>query len=176
MARRRIVYSWMAAFLCGWQVANPHGHGGAFVAEHKPGETPAVSSAPYQAVYALYRWDPPPEEPPPHTWLPEQQVTEMFVRGLARRDPVGFEKGKDNELVAVAGTEKIPLVEGRYCWHITAGSEYHGTQRLLHEAGENLLTVVELPFELAGVALVAPLLVVVGGAAIVGIGLGALCS
>src|SRR5436309_152502 len=174
MAGRWIVYPLLLALLGGCQAVNPHGHGGEFVAEHRPGEGPALGSAPYRAVYTLFRWDPPPEDPPAHTWLADRQVTELYVRGLARRDPVGFEKDKEDHLVAVAGAEKIPLPEGRYCWHITPDSEYRGAQRLLHEAGENALAVVELPVGLVGVALVVPTLVVVGGAAALSVVIGGL--
>lgn len=145
MPRSLIVCALVVAVLTAGCVSNPHSHGGKFIAEHRPGETPETAETPYKAVYALYHWQEPPQDAPPHTWLPDQQVAELFVRGLAREDKVGFEKGTNGELIAVAGNEKIPLEDGRYCWHITADSEYRGTQRLWHETGETARTVAAVP-------------------------------
>jgi hypothetical protein len=141
---------------------NPHDHGGEFVTEYKPGDTPDTTTAPYKATYALYQWSKPPDGPPPQTWVPEHEVTELYVRGLSRHDKIGFEKGDTGQIVAVAGSEKIPLDDGHYCWHITSETEYHGSDRILHETGENVLTVVELPFEAAGAAIALPFVVIFG--------------
>jgi hypothetical protein len=144
----------------GCMAPNPHHHGGEFVAEYRPGEKAEATTAPYQATYALYEWPKPPEGPAPHTWNPDTQATELYVRGLDRCDKVGFEKSDKGELLAVAGEEKIPLEPGRYCWHITTATEYHGVQRVLHETGENVVAIVALPCVTVMWCCTAPLLLV----------------
>jgi hypothetical protein len=137
---------------------NPHDHGGEFVVEYKPGNSPDTTSAPYKANYALYQWSKLPDGPPPQKWVPDHEVTELYVRGLSRWDKIGFEKGDQGKVVAVAGNEKIPLEDGHYCWHITPETEYHGSDRILHETGENIMTIVELPFDVVGCAVALPFL------------------
>jgi hypothetical protein len=56
----------------------------------------------------------------------------------------------------LAGDEKIVLEEGRYCWHLSPATEYHGVKWVLHETGECVVAVVSLPFELAALALTLP--------------------
>jgi hypothetical protein len=142
--------------------SNPHGHGGRFIAEYQPGEHPCTTCTPYQAVYALYQWRKPPAETPPHTWIPEQEVAELYVRGLGRWKPVGFEKGSNGELLAVAGDEKIPLEDGHYCWHITTASEDRGMQRILSDTGENVVAVATAPFALAACVCMLPVFATMG--------------
>ena len=61
--------------------------------------------------------------------------------------------------------EKIPLPEGRYCWHISTSTEYRGMERILHETGENLVGGVTLPFATALFLVAAPFVLVIGGVA-----------
>src|SRR5262249_25917988 len=117
-----------------------------------------VDWTPYQATYVLYHWRPQPTDPPPQTWIPDQEVEELYVRGLGRWVNIGFEKGDKGKLFAVAGKEKIPLEDGRYCWHINPATEYHGAERLLHETGQNIVYVVRLPFGLAAAAVAIPVI------------------
>jgi hypothetical protein len=142
--------------------SNPHGHGGQLVTELGPADRPAVDAAPYKATYALYRWRKPPEGTVPQKWIPDQEVEQLYLRGLARWDKVGFERNDGGQLFAVAGEEKIPLPDGHYCWHVTPETEYRGMERILHEAGENTLTLVGLPFAVAGSALFLAMLPVTG--------------
>jgi hypothetical protein len=137
---------------------NLHPHGGRLIAEFKPGECPDVKKAPYQATYVLYHWPKPPCDPPPHKWVPEQEVVEMFVRGLTKRQPIGFEKGCDGKVFAVAGEEKIELDAGRYCWHIHPSTEYTGVKWLVQETGERAVEIISLPFGLAALIVCLPLL------------------
>jgi hypothetical protein len=137
-------------------VSDSHLHGGKLIAEHNPGDCPDSCRTPYQATYVLHHWQQPPAEEPPHTWIPERQVEELYVRGLGRWEPIGFGKDADGNLVAVAGHEKIPLAEGRYCWHISRDTEYHGAARVMNEACENTWTVVCFPFEVAGAIVIFP--------------------
>ncbi len=167
MRRPFLVYGMILALATGGCVSNPHGHGGEFVVEYRPGDQPSTCQAPYKAVYVLYQWHTLPGGPPPHTWIPEQEVSELFLRGLGRWEKVGFEKGSHGELLAVAGGEKISLAEGHYCWHITTASEYQGMQRILHETGENVVTVVSLPFGLAACVCMMPIYAAIG---LVGLG------
>ncbi len=132
-----------------------HPHGGKLLAEYKPGDDPETVSVPYQANFVLYHWPKPPKNPPPHKWIPEQEVGELFVRGLTRHEQIGFEKD-DCQLFAIAGEEKILLEEGRYCWHIHPSSEYRGIKWVLHETGERTVQIVSLPFGLAAAAIVLP--------------------
>lgn len=140
--------------------SNPHCHGGQLISDLGPSETAAVETAPYKATYALYHWRKPPEGTVPQKWVAEQEVEQLYLRGLARGDNVGFERDEKGQLFAVAGEEKIPLPDGHYCWHITPETEYRGLERVLHEIGENLLEVVKLPFAVVAAALGAVLFIV----------------
>ncbi len=142
--RRVLVPVLSAALLVGGCCHNAHSHGGKLIVQHEPDSSCAEANTPYKAMYALYHWDKPPD-PPPQTWVPDQQVTQMFVRGLARDEKIGFKKGPNGELLAVAGPETIKLEDGRYCWHITGDREYTGGQRLVHEMGETATSIVALP-------------------------------
>ena len=42
----------------------------------------------------------------------------------------------------MAGPDRIPLAEGRYCWHIMPATELHGPELVLHEIGKALSAVV----------------------------------
>jgi hypothetical protein len=137
--------------------SNPHGHGGLLVADLHPAEAPEVESAPYKATYALYRWRKPPEGTVPEKWIADQEVEQLYLRGLCRRDKVGFERDDKGQLFAVAGEEKIPLPDGHYCWHITPETEYRGLERILHETGENIVELATLPFVIVGTILLIPL-------------------
>jgi hypothetical protein len=143
--------------------SNPHSHGGQLVADIGPADKPDVDTAPYKATYVLYHWRKPPEGTIPEKWIPEQEVEQLYLRGLDRYDKIGFERDSKGQLFAVAGDEKIPLPDGRYCWHITQETEYRGLERILHETGENIVAVVEFPFAVAAAVVMAP---VVGVAAL----------
>jgi len=141
---------------------NPHCHGGALVAEYGPDAKAEVTRTPYRADYALYCWPRPPEGPPPHTWRPDHQAVELYVRGLKASEPLGFEKGEGG-LVAVAGSEKIHLEEGHYCWHVTADTELRGLQLVAYETVQGTVYVITLPFALAMWVCLMPVVLVVGG-------------
>ncbi len=162
MLNKPVVWTLVVALFVTGCCHNPHDHGGEFVAEYKCGDSPDTTTAPYKATYALYQWSKPPDGPPPQKWVPDREVTELYVRGLSRWDKIGFEKGENGKIVAVAGTEKIPLDDGHYCWHITSDSEYRGGDRILHETGENVLAVLTFPFDVAATAVVLPMFAVVG--------------
>ncbi len=154
MFRRKLVLPLVcAALLTGCAQQATHTHGGRMVAEYCPGKEPEVSKTPYAATYVLYHWPKPPCDPPPHKWVPEHEVAEMFVRGLGKHDPIGFEKGSDGKIVAVAGEEKITVDDGHYCWHIHPTTEYTGFKWFVQESGERVVEVVSLPFELVGGAI-----------------------
>jgi hypothetical protein len=143
---------------------NPHCHGGQLVTEHKCDDKPDTTTVPYKATYALYQWrTPPADQPTPHTWIPEQETSEMFVRGLDKGDNIGFEKDDKGQLFAVAGTEKIPLEPGRYCWHITEATEYHGLRRVVHEGCEMIeemvATIVGVPVSIVVIILLLPVFI-----------------
>lgn len=172
---RRLALLVFLLLVSGCATSNPHCHGGHFVCEHKgEGGSFATETAPYKASYALYRWKTPPQgQPAPHTWVPEQEVEEIYVRGLDRGDKVGFEKGEKGELYAVAGCEKIALEPGRYCWHITTGSEMHGFRLAVHQCCETVrecvTAIIALPmgiilllFFLPFILLLAPFMILLG--------------
>lgn len=130
-----------------------HPHGGKMIAEYKPCEDAQVKKTPYQANYVLYHWPKPPCDPPPQKWIPENEVIEVFVRGLGKRQPIGFEKAKDGQLFAVAGDEKISIEMGRYCWHIHPSTEYRGLKWFVHETGDRIVEIASLPFGLVAAAI-----------------------
>ena len=143
---------------------NPHCHGGHFICEHRPQDTPGTSTAPYKATYVLYQWRlPPQDQPAPHTWMPDHEATELYVRGLDGGEKIGFEKGEKDQLFAVAGCEKILLEPGRYCWHISPETEYRGFQLALHEicetVKETVAAIIALPLGIVLLVLLAPFLV-----------------
>ena len=102
--------------LSGCRHDNPHATGGRLIAEHKPEKEAELAKAPYSATYVLYQQPAAPTDPPPRRWVPDEQAVELFVRGLGKRQPIGFEKTSGGKLVAVAGEEKISLEPGRYRW------------------------------------------------------------
>jgi hypothetical protein len=165
MPRKLIACAMAANMLVAGCLSNPHAHSGKLIAEYRPGEEPSTARTPYQATYALYQWRSPPTQPPPHTWIPEQEITELYVRGLSRWKTIGFTRESDGALYATAGEEKIPLAEGHYCWHITPQTETHGLERVLSETGENVVTIVSLPFGTACFLVVAPVFMVWTGLA-----------
>jgi hypothetical protein len=152
----RLLVGALALFSLAGCCSNPHSHGGELVANLGPKESAAVEDAPYKATYALYHWRQPPDGVIPQKWTAEDQVEELYVRGLCRRDKVGFERDDKGQLFAVAGDEKIPLPDGHYCWHITPETEYRGMARALHETGENIVELVSLPFAVVGAVIVLP--------------------
>ena len=156
MAKRAFACVLIFSTLIPGCVSNPHLHGGKLVAEHNPGDPPEQCRTPYQATYMLYHWQEPPAGASPHTWIPEQQVEELYVRGLGHWDKIGFEKDASGNLSAVAGNEKIPLAEGRYCWHISTQTEYRGVARVMNEASENTWAAICVPFDLAVAAVMVP--------------------
>ncbi|MBI3821582.1 MAG: hypothetical protein HY289_02770 [Planctomycetes bacterium] len=129
---------------------------GRLIADYAPGKDAEVSKAPYQATYILRHWPNPPADPPPKHWVPDQEIVDLFIRGLDKRQAVGFEKTSDGNLVAVAGEEKIKLEPGRYAWHIHPSTEYTGLKWVIHETGERTVEIISLPFGLAAAALVVP--------------------
>jgi hypothetical protein len=139
--------------------SNPHGHSGQLIAELSPAEKGTTETAPYKATYALYRWRNPPEGTPPERWVADEEVERLYLRGLCRYDKVGFERDDKGQLFAVAGEEKIALPDGHYCWHITPETEYRGMERILHEAGENVVSIAALPFEIVGAVVILPVIV-----------------
>ena len=151
--------------LGGCAASNPHTHGGQFICEHKCDDKPEATTAPYKATYVLHQWrTPPPDQPVPHTWVAEQQVTELYVRGLEKGDVLGFEKDDKGQLFAVAGSEKIPLEPGRYCWHISQSTEFRGFALAIHEVCETVkeivVTIVALPAGIILLDLAAPFFVI----------------
>ena len=115
-----------------------------------------VSNAPYKATYVLRQSQAPPSDPPPRTWIPEEHVVDLFVRGLSRQQAVGFEKTSDGKLLAIAGDEKIALEPGRYSWHIDPSTEYTGLKWFVHETGERTVEIISLPFDCAAVVVAVP--------------------
>jgi hypothetical protein len=162
MARKLVAGVLIASMLIAGCAGDSHLHGGKLIAEHKPGDSPDRTHTPYRATYVLYQWLEPPADKPPHTWIPEREAAECYVRGLGRWETIGFDKDANGGLVAVAGAEKIPLADGRYCWHISTETEYRGLPRVLHEIGENTLYVASLPVGVAFAAVTIPF-VMLGG-------------
>jgi hypothetical protein len=159
MVRPALAGAMVACLFVAGCATNPHSHGGTLVVEHHPGDKEEVASAPYKADYVPYRWPGPPPGPPPHDWRPEREATELYMRGLERATPVGFEADA-NGVVAVAGEERIPLEEGRYCWHISSDTQYRGGALVLHELGEDVAGVIALPFATVGFVCMLPVVAI----------------
>ena len=164
MPRKVLACSLLLVLVAGCATFNPHSHGGHFVCECKADDKPDTSPAPYKATYVLYYWRAPPkDQPPPQTWIADQEVVQLYVRGLDRGDNIGFEKNDKGELFAVAGLEKIALEPGRYCWHVSQDTEYRGLHLAVHELGESVRDTVDaiiaLPMGIVLVILLIPFLV-----------------
>jgi hypothetical protein len=149
MARNLLILSLIVCLLLQGCMSNPHLHGGQMVAECHGGDCPSETRTPYKATYVLYQWQDPPDGPPPKSWVAEQHVAEMYIRGLDRGEKIGFEKDAQGNLSALAGQEKIALPPGRYCWHISQETEYRGAACILHETGDNVCGIIALPFATA---------------------------
>jgi hypothetical protein len=74
-----------------------------------------------------------------------------LVRDLSCSDKIGFEKGDDGKLVAIAGSERIPVDDKDYCWFSTGEPELVGFRWLCHETCKNGFTYA--PYLLWPVAL-----------------------
>jgi hypothetical protein len=162
MNRVIVAAALLSASLSGCCLYNPHSHGGHFVAEYCPSAEPQISKTPYQATYVLYQWRQPPCDPPPLQWLPEQEVGELYIRGLSKWESIGFERNKDGQLFAVAGSEKLPLVEGRYCWHVSAQTRFPLAKWMIGETNNTVLGIIALPFGLVALVVFLPMLAVGG--------------
>lgn len=159
MNRMALTGAFLVAALAGGCAHCGHNHGGRLIQEYKPGGEAEVTKTPYAGTFVLFHSPKPPCDPPPQTWIPDHQVVEMFVRGLGKRQAIGFEC-KDGKLFAVAGDEKIELAMGRYCWHLHPNSEYTGMRWLIHETGERIVEIVSMPFGLAALILCLPFILV----------------
>jgi hypothetical protein len=165
MPRKFLPSTWLLLIALGGCAApNPHTHGGQLVCEHKCDDKPEATTAPYKATYVLHQWrTPSPDQPTPHTWIAEEQVTELYIRGLEKGDALGFEKDDKGQWFAVAGCEKIPLEPGRYCWHISQATEYRGFHLAVHEVceafKETVAMIIGLPAGIVLLVLLAPFFV-----------------
>jgi hypothetical protein len=165
MPRKSSTVLLLAALLAaGCTTTNPHSHGGQIVCEHHPDDKPDTTTAPYKATYVLHQWKlPPQDQPPPHYWSAEHEVAELYLRTLEEGEKVGFEKGDKGELFAVAGNEKILLEPGRYCWHISPGTQRGAFRQALATTGEVLgdliVGIVALPLGIVFLILLLPLLI-----------------
>jgi hypothetical protein len=155
-SRLYALFALVLAAGCAHRAPTPDGR---MIAEYQPGKDAIVCKTPYQATYVLRHMPTPPSDPPPKEWIPEHEVVDVFIRGLGKRHSIGFEKSSDGTLCAVAGEEKLKLEPGRYCWHIHPHSQYTGLKWVLHETGERVVEVISLPFGLAALVIVVPLVV-----------------
>jgi hypothetical protein len=151
-----------ALLLClatGCMSANSHCHGGALVSDCRIEDQATTTIVPYTATYALYQWKGPPAgQPPPISWSADEHAKVIYVRSLEQQDQIGFEKGNNEQLFAVAGEEKIPLDPGRYCWHVTEATERRGLALAVHDICDTVTEIVSLPFELAFAIIFLPLI------------------
>lgn len=143
-------------------VHNSHSHGGHLISDYAPGDNAKTRKTPYRATYVLMHRPSPPTNPPPHTWNPDQQVCELYVRTLKKREKIGFEKDSDGKLFAVAGEEKILLEDGKYCWHVSSQERFPMAKWMIAETNDTVLGIVTLPFSLVALALVVPMLALAG--------------
>ena len=80
------------------------------VVAHEADATTRVVEAPRQTTYALYQ----PTAPGEVNSTPDGKVRLQLP--VARGEPIGFEKARSGDLLAVAGAKRIPLSEGEYAW------------------------------------------------------------
>jgi hypothetical protein len=72
------------------------------LAEYRPGFPTVLQKTPDYGTYALY-------QTPAEGETPSSRGELRGLWKLPEREPVGFEKGEDGVLKAVAGDEKVPL-------------------------------------------------------------------
>jgi hypothetical protein len=163
MARSPTSCLFLTAALARGCLGAPPCHNGKLVAEFRPGDRAGAVAVPYAADYAMFRWPAAAAGGHPEAATPGPPAGQPWAwRGLLPGDRVGFERGADRQLLAVAGPEKIPLPDGRYCWHITPETEYRGLGLVRLEAGEVLRALLTAPGE--AVSQVLFLLLLLGGA------------
>jgi hypothetical protein len=180
MPRKPIVWTLVIMLLVtGCNPVNPFLYGNVGIVEYKGGESPETTTTPYKATYTLYqgsyrvphREDGTSDSVPPLETMPGEHFVradgELFVGVLSCADKIGFEKSADGKIVAVAGSERIPVDDKDYCWYSTSEPEFEGLQWLCHETCKNgftyaplLLWPVALPIEVPIYAVVG---VVLGG-------------
>jgi hypothetical protein len=107
--------------LAGCSERNPHSHSGALICKYSPGKAGDICRAPRTATYVLYHCPAPSDLP--LEFGDHQESMQIALRDLDRRQRIGFIRGGDGNLYAVAGPEKIQLHMGHYCWHIQPGSD-----------------------------------------------------
>ena len=185
MPRKPTVWTLVVTLLVTGCAHNPFDFYKHSIAEYKPGDRPETTTAPYQGSYALYRFDPAPlttpaelsprsgsdetpkplpplELPPGQRFMPDCGAGELYVRLLSDSDKIGFEKSDDGKLIAIAGSERIPVDDGHYCWYVTTEKERHGFEPVCHETCKNGVTVVACALWPVGIAIQVPFAAVLG--------------
>jgi len=138
--------------------SNPHGHSGQLVSELNPAEKPALEAAPYKATYALYRWKQPAGRHGAGEVVADEEVERLYLRGLCRHDKVGFERDDKGQLFAVAERRRSLYRTDTIAGTSPRKTEYRGMERILHETGENVVSIAALPFEIVGSVVIVPVL------------------
>src|SRR5882724_8820100 len=123
MLRKALGWILLVGLLGGCTPPDEHHHCGRKVAEFQPGQEPQTARTPYAATYALYHRPDPLNDPPAEESAHDHEPSQVAMRDLGRRELIGFMRGTNGQLFAVAGEEKIPLPMGRYCWRIVPNSK-----------------------------------------------------
>ena len=169
MPRKPIVWTLVVALLVTGCAHNPFDYGEYKIVEHRPGDSPERTLTPYQAEYGLYKVRdcpiavPEPTEngepqqkqidPPNPPRLAEQPPgmevrtggdDSVCTRLLYRSDEIGFTRDENGRLIAIAGSERIPVDDGFYCWQVISEPEFHGLEYVSHEACRNGALTVAL--------------------------------
>jgi hypothetical protein len=134
MLKKPIAWTLIVALLATGCAHNPFDYGLRTIVEYKPGDSPETTNTPYKATYALYLRPKPSQvkEPP------------LYEQVLACSDKIGFEKGDNGKIIAIAGNERIPVDDALYCWLSTSEPEFEGFDYVCHQTCKNGATIVAL--------------------------------
>ena len=133
--------------------AAPSCHNGTRIVAYTPGAQLGVEPVPYTASYILYQ----PPIVPAGASSGEGSLERWTLRELKQGGWIGFSREENGQLIAIAGSERIPLADGAYCWHVSPETQYSATKLFLlgaeDTARKTAMAIVRFPLELAGVIL-----------------------
>jgi hypothetical protein len=118
------------------------------VAAHHPGGEDGYEPAPYPGRYALFR---------------AGQRGPVAERELAPGAAVGFGRGEESGLIALAGAQEIALPEGEYRWHVVGVHHWRRARLAVGGAGEAVGDAVGAARVLAPAACVVAFVAVLAG-------------
>jgi hypothetical protein len=145
MPKKPIIWILVVSLFVTGCAHNPFDYGTYVITEYKPGNKPDTTVTPYEATYALFRYS--------------RSSEPLFEGVLLPSNKIGFERDDNGNLMAIAGSKKIPIDGGDYCWYVTSEPEFHGFEGLCHETCRDGATALALALWPVGIAIQLPFFV-----------------